>query len=66
MRLLTGRRLEAEEVLLSLLKDALLLAVWGVALFRRKVTWRGNDFMIGPGSRLSPAPRRIPAYANGV
>ncbi len=66
MQLLAGRRIEAEEVLLSLFKDALLLAVWATAFFRRKVSWRGSDFMIGPGSRLSAAPRRVPAFASGV
>jgi len=64
-RLLAGRRLEVEEVLLSFVKDVLLLGIWVVAVFRRRVCWRGNDFTIGPGSRLSRAPRRIPAYAGG-
>jgi ceramide glucosyltransferase len=65
-RLLTGRRLDAEGVLLSLLKDAVLLAVWVLAVFRRRVSWRGNDFVIGPGSRLQPAQPRIPLLASGV
>ena len=66
VRLLAGRKLEPEEALLSFVKDALLLLVWAVAVFRRKVSWRGNDFVIGPGSKLSPAQRRIPAFASGV
>jgi ceramide glucosyltransferase len=66
VRLLTGRRLELEALLLSLFKDALLLTVWAVAIFRRRVSWRGNDFVIGPGSRLTPAQRRVPAYVSGL
>ncbi len=35
------------------LKDALLLLVWVIALFRRTVEWRGNRLRIGAGTRVS-------------
>jgi len=34
------------------IRDAMHMAVWGSAQFRRRVTWRGQTFRIGAGSRL--------------
>jgi ceramide glucosyltransferase len=46
---------------LSLPKDLLVLLLWAVGGFRRTICWRGNLFMIGPGTRLEPkSPRPTP------
>jgi len=36
------------------LKDALILAIWAVAVFKRTICWRGHRLRVGPGSVLSP------------
>ena len=36
------------------LRDWLVLVVWLVAGFRTTVNWRGNVFVVGPGSVLQP------------
>lgn len=36
------------------LKDVLFLGVWGAALTKRTVHWRGHRMRVGPGSRLMP------------
>lgn len=41
-------------LLLTPVKDVLLLAVWCVAGVRRTVQWRGNLVRIGPGTTLEP------------
>ncbi len=46
--------------LASPLKDTLMLAIWGVALFKRTLMWRGNQLIIGAGSRLERAYRENP------
>jgi ceramide glucosyltransferase len=38
------------------IKDLLILVVWLLGIVKRSVTWRGNRFRIGAGSRLYPAP----------
>jgi len=43
-------------------KDALLLAVWSVALVKRSVHWRGHALRIGPGSRLLTPAERSPSF----
>ena len=55
----TGSWPAASALLLLPLKDALLLGVWSIAMFRRAVIWRGHELRIGDGSRLiaSPAER---------
>ncbi|HEX4352541.1 MAG TPA: hypothetical protein VHZ95_06500, partial [Polyangiales bacterium] len=54
----SGRWPAPSALLLIPLKDALLLAVWTIALLRRNVEWRGHALRIGPGSRLLPIPER--------
>ncbi|MBW8874583.1 MAG: glycosyltransferase [Acidobacteria bacterium] len=36
------------------LKDALILGIWAVAVFKRTICWRGHRLRVGPGSVLSP------------
>jgi hypothetical protein len=36
------------------LKDLLIACVWLAALFDRRVNWRGNALLIGPGSTITP------------
>jgi ceramide glucosyltransferase len=38
-----------------LMKDFLTLAMWMVSALRTRVSWRGNQMRIGPGTRLVPA-----------
>ena len=65
-RTLTGRWLGPEDVVCLLVKDALLFAVWVIAIFRRRVNWRGNEMEIGPGSRLYPSRRVARALAGSA
>lgn len=44
-------------------RTAVALASHALALGSRRVSWRGNDLVIGPGSRLTPARRRRAALA---
>jgi ceramide glucosyltransferase len=54
-------------LLLMPAKAVLVFALWCVALFRRRVEWRGHWMRIGPQSRLEPAaPAELPATADGV
>jgi len=39
-------------------KDLAMAAVWLVACFRRRVSWRGNELRIEEGGRLAPAEAR--------
>ncbi|MCK6459865.1 MAG: glycosyltransferase [Planctomycetes bacterium] len=39
-------------------KDLVLLGLWLVAAFRRRVVWRGNVLRLGAGTALLDAPRR--------
>jgi ceramide glucosyltransferase len=57
------RRLYAEPIpwqrcLWSLPKDVVAFAVWVIGAFRQTIDWRGNLFIIGPGSRLRPYGQR--------
>ncbi len=65
-RTLTGRWLGPEDVPCLLVKDALLLGVWTIAIFRRRVSWRGNEMEIGPGSRLYPSRRLARAFSGSA
>jgi ceramide glucosyltransferase len=65
-RTLTGRWLGPEDVVCLLVKDSLLFAVWVIAIFRRRVNWRGNEMEIGPGSRLYPSRRVARALAGSA
>jgi len=62
--LLVARRLRGVSfpprgLLLIPLKDLLVAALWLVAAFRRRVHWRGNSLVLGPGTRLlDGAPKR--------
>ncbi len=62
LRRMTGRWLETYELAALLLRDLLLLAVWVLAAVQRRVNWRGNEYSIGPGSRLTPTQRRTPLF----
>jgi ceramide glucosyltransferase len=53
-RTLRGTWPRASTVVLTPVKDLLMLAVWGVAIFRRTICWRGNLLRVGAGSVLSP------------
>ena len=50
---LYGARVPWRAVLATWPKDFLIVALWAVGAFRRTVDWRGNVFLLGPGSRLS-------------
>jgi ceramide glucosyltransferase len=65
-RTLAGRWLDVEDVACLIVRDVLLLGVWAVAIFRRRVIWRGNEMEIGPGSRLYPSRRATRALAGSV
>jgi ceramide glucosyltransferase len=54
-RALRGTWPRAVAVALVPVKDLLMLGVWGVAVFRRTICWRGNLLRVGAGSVLSPA-----------
>ncbi len=41
------------ELALLPLKDGLVAALWLVAAFRRRLSWRGNEFLVGAGSVLT-------------
>jgi ceramide glucosyltransferase len=60
---LVSRRLRGSlprpfEILLMPFKDLAMAAVWLVACFRRRVSWRGNELRIEEGGRLAPAEAR--------
>ncbi len=52
---LRGRTLTVSQMAAVPLKDLFIFALWGVALFKREVEWRGNYMRIGSGSVLTPA-----------
>jgi ceramide glucosyltransferase len=60
-RWLRGSFPRLRHLLLSPVKDILLLPVWFAAIVNRRVTWRGNSFLIGRMTRLRHArvPRRV-------
>jgi ceramide glucosyltransferase len=70
---LLARRLRGEMPSLALLalgtpfKDVLILGIWGLAVFKRTICWRGHRLEVGPGSVLSPVvavgPEPTPAGA---
>jgi ceramide glucosyltransferase len=49
---LRGRSVALSDLPLIVVKDLLLLGVWGVGAFRRTVCWRGNVLRLTRGSRL--------------
>jgi ceramide glucosyltransferase len=51
---LRGARLEPRDYPAILLKDVLLVGIWVIGAIKRSVSWRGNEFSIGPGSELVP------------
>ena len=60
---LVSRRLRGSlprpfEILVMPFKDLAMAAVWLVACFRRRVSWRGNELRIEEGGRLVPAEAR--------
>jgi ceramide glucosyltransferase len=66
VRQLRGSRLPWKDLVLVPLRDVVALGIWLVAALRLTVSWRGNHFVIGPGSVLSPdetraAGERVPA-----
>jgi ceramide glucosyltransferase len=56
VRRLRGHALSVAELALLPARDALLTVFWLIAVFRRRVTWRGRELMLGEGSRLLPVP----------
>ena len=54
IRTLTGRMPRLRDLAWVPLKDLLIAGVWGVGLFKRTLSWRGNRVAIGAGSRLYP------------
>ena len=55
IRVINGRLPRASELPLLLLKDIGMWGVWLVGASKRRVSWRGHEMLIGPGSRLYPA-----------
>jgi ceramide glucosyltransferase len=56
LRAVRGTSMHLAPLLLVPVKDLLMLGVWAVGAFRRRVWWRGNVLFIGPGSELIDAP----------
>jgi len=54
-RRLRGTLPRAAEVIVMPLKDLAMAAIWLVAWFRRRVSWRGNELRIERGSLLTAA-----------
>ncbi|HEX5137908.1 MAG TPA: glycosyltransferase [Planctomycetota bacterium] len=57
-RRLRGASFPPKGLLLVPVKDLILLALWLVAAFRRRVVWRGNVLRLGAGTALVDAPGR--------
>jgi hypothetical protein len=57
-RRLRGVSFPPRGLLLVPVKDLVLLGLWLVAAFRRRVIWRGNVLRLGAGSTLLDAPKR--------
>jgi ceramide glucosyltransferase len=59
LRRLRGQSPTLGAALWTIPKDLLVMGLWAVAGFRRTIDWRGNQFILGPGTRLElPQPRR--------
>jgi ceramide glucosyltransferase len=54
---LRGRALVLQDAAWIPLKDLLVAGLWCVALFKRTLSWRGNELRIGRKSRLFAAPQ---------
>jgi ceramide glucosyltransferase len=66
LRHLRGSALRAADLPLLFVKDALVLGIWAVGLFRQTICWRGHRMRVAAGSVLLPLPadpRRAPAEA---
>jgi ceramide glucosyltransferase len=65
IRVINGALPRASELPLLFLKDLGMWGVWLVGAIKRRVSWRGHEMLIGPGSRLYPAaePDNQPAVA---
>jgi ceramide glucosyltransferase len=57
-RRLRGVSFPAKGLLWIPVKDLVLAGLWLVAVFRRRVVWRGNVLRLGAGTALLDAPRR--------
>lgn len=55
-RVVSGRGVRLWELCCVPLKDLLIACVWLVALFDRRINWRGNPLWIGPGSVILQLP----------
>lgn len=53
-RSLRGEALPLRSLLWIPVKDLLIAGIWGVGLFRRTISWRGNRLRVGAGSLLTP------------
>lgn len=53
---LRGKAMSLRGLALIPVKDCLVLALWCIGLWRRRVEWRGHWMTIGAESRLQPAP----------
>jgi ceramide glucosyltransferase len=60
-RWLRGSFPKVRHLLLSPIKDILLLPIWCDAIVNRRVQWRGHSFVVGRMTRLrqAPVPRRV-------
>ena len=54
IRLVNGSFPRLSELPLLLVKDLGMWGVWLVGALKRRVSWRGHEMVIGPGSRLYP------------
>jgi ceramide glucosyltransferase len=57
-RRLRGVSFPPRGLLLIPAKDLAIAALWLVAAFRRRVVWRGNPLVLGPGTRLLDAAQK--------
>jgi hypothetical protein len=64
-RVTSGRRVLLRELLCVPLKDLLIACVWVLAVFDRRVNWRGNALTIGPGSAIVPCDRSANSVLEG-
>lgn len=58
-RRIASRGLSPIHYLLSPLKDLVIGVIWFVPIISNSVTWRGNKYIIGKDSALSPCPKTV-------
>lgn len=60
---MTQRRPSVREMLLLPVKDGLIFGIWAVAMFQRRVVWRGHLLEVGRGAQLVAVRPSSPSLA---